>query len=160
MSDLGFEWFTTRLRERELSVLLPTGNARFARMKFYGAAGVQARVREDGEVNGRLVFGETVEVSADFVRQVALDLDNGAVEVSRLEEPGAFVTVNSSIDAFVTSVAAYEVWHRRLLNAGSHPQFEALTETAIGLLIRLDPAAGTRTDGWWPTRLAAVGRLV
>lgn len=158
MTDLNFEWFTTSWREREVSVLLPMGTARYARMTFYGSGGAGAGGASD--VDGHLEFGETVEVSADFIRRVVLDLDEGAVKVSRVEVPGAFFTINSSLDAFVTSVAAYEVWHRRLLDAGNHPQFEALTETAIDLLVQLDHAAGTRTDAWWPTRLAAVGRLV
>lgn len=153
MTDLSFEWVTT---QGSSTVLLPVGTAQYARMTFYGSAGVEPDPVDDG----CLVFGETVEVSADFVRRVVLDLNDGTVRVSRLEHPLAFLMVNSTLDAFVASVAAYEVLYRRLLGAGSHPQFERLTETAIDLLVQLDPAAGARTDAWWPTRLAAVGRLV
>lgn len=155
VNEFKFAWFHD-MEAPSGDYLLPVGEATIARMRFLPTTEIE-RHRSS---RGRLVFGYTIEVSDQFTRAIVLDVATKSVEVSRLDDDEQFVLINSTLDTFVSCLATYQLWHSRLLAAGSHPTFEALVAEARAHLARLDPAAGSSNTAWWPTRIEAVGLLV
>lgn len=154
--QLNYDWL---LVAGTVRVLLPKGSAQVAGMRFYGVGRITSEPAK--HFDGRFVtFGEVVigepGAEEEHPRHLVLDHTTGRVGVRDTAESGdadSFAPINASMDEFLTSLAAFEMWHGQIVESD---QPEVTLEQALRQLARIDPDFNRGGPSWWAAALREV----